>query len=396
MGLTLAHELLENGYKNICILEKEDTLGVHSSGRNSGVLHAGIYYSADSLKAKFCHEGNQLMRKFCARNKITLKNCGKVIVAADEDELAVLMELFKRAQKNGARCKIINEKELSKTEPLARTHEKALYSYDTAVVNPKDVLTALEKKLLKSGQVVIQKGAKLLNVLPQEKKAVTSKGDIQYNLFINAAGTYSDRVAGFFGLGLEYKILPFKGLYKKYISSSGLTVNGNIYPVPNINNPFLGVHFTRSISDDVYVGPTAIPVFGRENYMGLQGFGFESLDILYRDAIMFFKSRDFRTNAYSEIKKYYGKYFYNSAKKLVNRLEPAELVSSNKVGIRAQLVNWQKKEMVMDFLVLDGESSIHIMNSVSPAFTSSMAFSKYLVKQYILKKEKINGRNKKQ
>ncbi|MEK7851576.1 MAG: FAD-dependent oxidoreductase, partial [Deltaproteobacteria bacterium] len=196
-------------------------------------------------------------------------------------------------------------------------------------------------------------------------------------------GAYSDKVAHAFGVGLNYKAIPFKGIYKKLRPEKSYLVKGNIYPVPDIRNPFLGVHFTRSVKGDVYLGPTAIPALGRENYGILKGIDLEAIDISLREAVLFFVNPKFREVALTEPRKYIFKYFFEDARKLVKELNPEDIIPSDKVGIRPQLVDWDKKELVMDFMVVRDGGSVHILNSISPAFTSSMEFARFVVDKYI-------------
>ena len=186
-----------------------------------------------------------------------------------------------------------------------------------------------------------------------------------------------------FGVGLNYKAIPFKGIYKKLRPEKSYLVKGNIYPVPDIRNPFLGVHFTRSVKGDVYLGPTAIPALGRENYGILKGLDLEAVDISLREAILFFVNPKFREVALTEPRKYIFNYFFDDARKLVKELNPEDIIPSDKVGIRPQLVDWDKKELVMDFMVVRNGDSVHILNSISPAFTSSMEFARFVVDNYI-------------
>lgn len=377
-GLTIARELVKRGAEDILIIEKEDTLGFHASGRNSGVLHAGIYYTPDTLKAKFCVVGNRLMKEFCYEKGLTLKERGKVIVAKDPSEVGTLYELKRRAHLSGARAIIIDRKELSEIEPHATTCEEALFSPDTAVIKPKEVLKALEEELKQSGKVAISY-SETFRDLKGSNLALTSRGAIRFVKFINAAGTYADQIAHRFGLGKEYKILPFKGIYKKLAKHRTYLVRGNIYPVPDLRNPFLGIHLTRDANDEVYVGPTAIPAFGRENYKFFNGCSLETVSILYRDAVLFLTNPAFRSVALSEPKKYWRRFFFAEAKKLIPELRFEDLEEADKVGIRPQLVHWPSKKLVMDFVVLKDGDSLHILNAISPAFTSSMAFAKYVV-----------------
>lgn len=382
VGLTIARKLLQSGHENIVILEKENGIGKHASGRNSGVLHAGIYYTPDSLKAKLCFQGNMLMQEYCKERSLPLANNRKVVVAKNEKELETLKELYDRGIKNGAQVELIDEKQLEEIEPNAKTFKMALYSYHTAVIDPKAVLNSLHDDLVSSGKVQFFTNMEFTGV-QGSGIAVTNKGNIEFDTFINAAGTFSDRVAHIFGVGTNYKLIPFKGIYRKLVKEKSSMVNGSIYPVPNIRNPFLGIHLTKNVNGEVYIGPTAIPAFGRENYGIIKGLDKEVLEILFRDISLFISNSEFRKVATTEPRKYIFKNFFEDVSNLIKNISPDDIENSNKVGIRPQLVDWKSKELVMDFVVIKEGSSIHILNAISPAFTSSMAFAELIVNEYI-------------
>ncbi len=377
VGLAITKELLQRGCKNILVLEKEESLGAHSSGRNSGVLHAGIYYAPDSLKAKYCIEGNRLMRDFCRENGVAISECGKVIVADSEEKLEGLLELQQRAKRNGVESYLVDEKELAEIEPHAVTFEKAIYSPATSVFDPLGVLEALYSEIKRTGKARVLFDTTFIGK-KEDRVALTSRGDISYGKLINAAGLHADVVARHFGVGLRYRSIPFMGSYRELTEKSSHLVRGNIYPVPDARMPFLGVHFTRSTSGRVFIGPTAVPVLGRESYGFLEDLGLESFRFLYRNASMFMSDNGFRANAFSEAKKYLGRHFYSEAKKLVPALLPRNLTSSAKTGIRSQLVDWKEKKLVMDYVVFAEGDSLHVLNAISPAFTSSMSFAKHV------------------
>ncbi|NOR79787.1 MAG: L-2-hydroxyglutarate oxidase [Methyloprofundus sp.] len=382
IGLTIAKRLIDTGYKNILIIDKEENSGEHASGRNSGVLHSGIYYPNDTLKAQFTLQGNHLMKEYCIKNNLPICESGKVVVTNNDEEINTLNELYNRAKDNGAKVEIINKKKLKEIEPYAKTYKEALYVHDTTVVDPKKILLCLTNELVSSGKVKILYNTSFSS-LNNDNVAKTSSGLIKFDIFINAAGAYGDKISHSFGIGLNYKIIPFKGIYKKLVHNKSSFVNGNIYPVPDINNPFLGIHLTKSINGDVYIGPTAIPAFGRENYDIIKGIDSEVFDILFREGVLFFSNKKFRNIALEEPKKYWFKYFFNDVQKLISDITPNDIEYSSKVGIRPQLVNWKNKELVMDFLIKKEGNSVHILNSISPAFTCSMAFSKFVVDNYI-------------
>jgi len=382
IGLTVARELVHRGCDDILIIEKEEEVAKHASGRNSGVLHAGIYYTPDTLKARSCLNGNLLMRAYCNDKRLPILETGKVIVAKNEGEIAILKELERRATANGAKVDVIDERQLLDIEPNAKTCELALYSHYTAVVDPKKVLFSLKRDLEATGKVRFLFSCQFQG-LKGSGTALTSSGPVGFARFINAAGAHCDRVARFFGVGRNLRLIPFKGIYRKLRAEKSHLVRGSIYPVPDIRNPFLGVHFTRNVHGDVYLGPTAIPALGRENYGLIEGIDREGPIILARDAVLFVSNPKFREVALSEPKKYVFRYFFHDAARLVKELHPTDIVPSDKCGIRAQLVDWDKKELVMDFLVVREGRSIHILNPISPAFTSSMDLARRIVAEFL-------------
>lgn len=372
IGLTIAYQLKR--YKKDCdilIIEKEEDVAIHASGRNSGVLHAGFYYTSDSLKAKFTSNGNKLMKEFCQNNNIPINMTQKVVVAKDENELAFIDELYNRGIRNGVDVSVISEDELSKIDSNAKTYKKALFAPSTASVNPKEVCCKLR-------DVLTDMGVKFLFSTSFKKDA------FGYRTLINCAGLYADKIAKQFGIGKDYTMIPFKGIYYKYKGNGDIKTN--IYPVPNLNNPFLGVHFTITSKNEIKIGPTAIPAFWRENYQGLSRFNFlEFMEIFYYEAKLFvLNAFNFRKLAMSEIKKYRPKILINEAKLLVHKIGDDFVAMPS--GIRAQLLNTKNNELVQDFAVEYGENSVHILNAVSPAFTCSFAFADFVVKD-IIKRE---------
>ncbi len=382
-GLAIARELVGRGEDDILVIDKEPGAGVHASGRNSGVLHSGIYYSPGSLKARFCAEGNKLLSLYCKDKDLSLDKCGKVIVATDNEELQNLMLLYERAERNNVKCNLVNEKELSEIEPYARTFQKALYSPNTAVFDPVEILNSLIGDLTSSGKVRFLFDTAFIS-RNNNSGVRTTSGTVQFKKMINCAGAFADTVANEYGAGMQYRILPFLGTYKKLRKQYSYLVRSNIYPVPDLRNPFLGVHFTRARNGSVYIGPTAIPAPGRESYELLSGINMETPSIIYREIILFLVDRAFRDNAINEIKKYLSHYVYREARKMLPDLRLSYIENSGRTGIRPQLVDWENKKLVDDFLVLnDDYDNVHVLNAISPAFTSSMAFARYVVDKYI-------------
>ena len=368
IGMTIAYELIEkNQNLKIAIIEKEEDVAKHASGRNSGVLHAGFYYSKDSLKAKFTVEGNKLMKKFCKNNGIYINETKKIVVAKNEIELQGIYELHKRANINGVETFIVDENELSKIDPNIKTYKKALYSPTTASVDPVKVCLTL-KETLKSKNV--------------EFYFNTNFNDcyIKYEYLINSAGAYADKIAKQFGLAKNYIMLPFKGIYLKYLGNK-TSIKTNIYPVPNLANPFLGIHYTITVDGSVKIGPTAIPAFWRENYKGIENFNlFEMIEILYYETKLFILNAfNFRKLALSEMKNYNKNVFIQKAVDMVQSI--GRDFKPIPAGIRAQLLNTKTNELIQDFVLEHTKGSTHILNAVSPAFTCSFAFAKHIVKE---------------
>ena len=245
----------------VTLIEKEADCGEHASGRNSGVLHAGFYYTADSLKARLTRDGNRQLTEYCAERNLGINHCGKLVVAKNADELPVLDELLVRARHNGVELQDISAAEAAEIEPRVRTYERALFSPATASVDPREVMREFVADARRSG-VRILNGTRYLGT--RIGGISTTQGDIDSGYVINAAGLYADRVARDFGFAENYRILPFKGLYL-YANDTSAPLRTNIYPVPDLRNPFLGVHFTVTASGAVKIGPTAIQPFGGNN-----------------------------------------------------------------------------------------------------------------------------------
>lgn len=384
IGLSIARELnMRHPKSKILILEKEKDVAYHGSGRNSGVLHAGFYYTADSLKAKFTRDGNQALREYCYANNLRISESKKVVVTKDESELPALFELDKRGKTNGVDVTIIDEKELEAIDPNVRTFQHALYSPNTATVDPVEVSQAVRNELLSKG-VEISFGDGYRRKLDGNTIQTTKNNVYAAKIIINAAGLYADQVARDFGYSKDYTIIPFKGIYLKYTGKTP-PVSINVYPVPNLNNPFLGVHFTVTVDGTVKIGPTSTPAFWRENYSGFDRFtASEMARIIGWEALLFTTNAfGFRRLAIEEIRKYRKKYFTGLAKYLVKEMDVKGFNKWGVPGIRAQLLHKKTKELVMDFVVEGDRDSVHVLNAVSPAFTCSFPFAKWVVDNYV-------------
>ena len=383
VGLTIARSLmLRNFGASIAIFEKEDGLGFHASGRNSGVMHSGVYYKENSLKAKFCAQGSRFLIDFCEEFDLPTNRMGKVIVPTECDQDSQVDLLYKRGVKNGAELQIIDAKELKEIEPEAATASgRALYLPNATVIDSVAVLKQLKCNLMEKG-VKFFFSSELVSANPDKSEFTTKENLlVNYGKLFNTAGQHADKIAHLFRTAEQYTLLPFKGMYFSLKQSSNIKLNGLIYPVPDLNVPFLGVHSVKKVTGEVYFGPTAVPALGRENYYGLKGLEpIEAARIFKNLSIQYWKnSQGFRNYAHEEAGRFLKARFAAAAKALVPKLETQHLMSSKKVGIRAQLLNTETKELEMDFLIHKQDNTVHVLNAVSPAFTCSIPFAEYVV-----------------
>ncbi|MBF0370694.1 MAG: L-2-hydroxyglutarate oxidase [Magnetococcales bacterium] len=387
LGLTLALEVRKrHPGMRVVVLEKERQPGTHASGRNSGVLHAGFYYTADSLKARFCREGNRELTEYCLSRKLSIRRCGKLVVARSHADLPGLAELLRRGRVNGVALEELTAREALEIEPRARTVEKALFAPTTASVDPVEVMAALVQDARQAGvEILTQRrflGGKRIQ-RGESDGAVeieTSGGAMAAGYLINAAGLHADRVAHGFGFAREYAILPFKGLYL-YSDEPPESLKTHIYPVPNLDNPFLGVHFTVGVGGGIKIGPTAIPAFWREHYQGFEGFRLKEMgEILSREAGLFWGNHfNFRRLAFQELGKYRKSRLARLAGELVGDVDPAHYRRWGRPGIRAQLLHLPSRRLEMDFIYQGDAHSFHLLNAVSPAFTCALPLGRFLM-----------------
>lgn len=354
---------------------------MHASGRNSGVLHAGFYYTADSLKARFCRDGNRLLTEYCLEMDLPINRCGKVVVTRNENEISGLEELFRRGENNGVELIPLDEKQLAEIEPKAKTFAKALYSPATVTVDPHVINQHIFQQLNQKGVQIFFNTSYLS--CRKTKSVQTSRGQIEAGYVINAAGLYADRIAKDFGYSKDYTILPFKGLYLHAKDMFGLKTC--IYPVPDLDNPFLGVHFTVTVDGKTKIGPTAIPAFWRENYQGFDDFDLgEFFDVVALETMLMIRnSFNFRELAINELGKYYKPHLIKLASGLVHEISPSQFGHWGRAGIRAQLFNTKTSTLEMDFRFEGDDTSMHILNAVSPAYTCSLPFSRYIVDKIV-------------
>ena len=374
IGLSIARQLkFEYGDATVTVIEKEIAPGQHASGRNSGVLHAGFYYPADSLKARFTRQGNQLLSQYCIDRRLPLNRCGKLVVAQSAGDHAALDELRTRAQAAGVPLEDVSASEIHAIEPRARTHERALYSPSTATVDPAAVMRSLHEDAAHEGVRIVPH----TRYLRRHGRGIQTSGAIYYpGYVVNAAGVYADRIARHFGFAERYGMLPFKGVYL-YSDDVRERMRTNVYPVPDLRMPFLGVHLTTTPSGRTKIGPTAMPVFWREQYDGLNRFHLpEFVEIVLRQLTMFATGGwTYRRVAARELHKRSRAHVLALAARLVSGIDGSRYGGWETAGIRAQLVDIRRHALVMDFVLEHDDRSMHVLNAVSPGFTCAIPFA---------------------
>ncbi len=387
VGLAIAKEIKGRfPSSTVAVLEKEPAVALHASGRNSGVLHAGFYYSPESLKAKLTRDGNERMRNFCIENGLPLLETGKVVVARRQEDVPVLSELHRRGVANGVDVELVDPDRLAILEPLAETIDLALWSPRTAVADPAAVALALESNLRKAGVDFYfnQQVSKI-----KSHSLTTKNGDtFEFGHLVNAAGLYSDVMAKELGFGERYSMIPFIGLYFYAPALKG-TLERHIYPTPDPRNPFLGVHFTKTAHGDVKVGPTAIPILSREQYGFFEGLKASELLGILANYPRFIGSKhhDVWSLVKTELPKLSRKHLLGQAAKLTSKIDVSKFTVPGKPGIRAQLFDKREAKLEMDFVIEGDENSTHVLNAVSPGWTSCFSFAEYVVNDMELRQK---------
>jgi L-2-hydroxyglutarate oxidase len=388
VGLTLAYEIAHNNSKcEITIFEKEDNSLKHGTGRNSGVIHSGIYYTPNSLRSELCIKGSRLMKKFIQDHNLFLNPCGKLLLPRDLKEIESLNLLFERSKKVGVKAiKLDSKKEILKIEPNCNPlFDEALFIQDTAIGDPKEV----SKKLL---EILSEKKVTILyqheiSDVNSEKGIISVQNTIfEFDYIINAAGLYSDKIAKISNLKANYSSLPFKGKYWSVktpnISELPKTL---LYPVPNLAHPFLGIHTVYDQKGNFYLGPSSTPVFGKEAYKSFQNFNLsEFISLLFKFTIKIIKNENkLRSLAISEFRNLFLFHIRNSTKLYFKSNLNISLSESTKVGIRSQIFDNQSKTLFNDFVVVKQKKTIHILNAISPAWTSSFAMAKHIYSNFL-------------
>ncbi|WP_054949239.1 L-2-hydroxyglutarate oxidase [Numidum massiliense] len=378
VGLSTGRLLAEQApHAKIAVIEKEDGPARHQTGRNSGVIHSGIYYTPGSLKAKLARQGNAAMVRFCETHDIPYDVCGKVIVATEREEVPLLERLYERGQQNEIAVSMLGSEELREIEPHVKGIQ-AIRVPSCGIVDYKAVSTALARIIREQGGDLLY-GTKVEKIA-EGKDGVTletNKGSFQSRFVINCAGLYSDKVAQGSGVRTGMKIVPFRGEYYELVPEKRHLVKNLIYPVPNPDFPFLGVHFTRMMDGSIHAGPNAVLSFKREGY----------------------RKTSFNIREFSEVMVYTGfwklaianmgeglkemwrslskKAFLKSLQRMIPELTLEDIRPAD-AGVRAQALK-PNGDLVDDFAIFHGEHSLHVCNAPSPAATASILIGQTIV-----------------
>ena len=379
LGLSIGRKFLIEGYKNITILEKEDSIAKHQSSRNSGVMHAGLYYDPKSIKAFLCRKGILLIKDYCNKNNINWEECGKVVIASEEEHLNILENLFQRGITNGLKgIKKVNQREVNKIEPYVKA-KGGIFVPEESIVDFKEVAAKYKDEILSLGGSIKynSKVVEFQNLLDSEKLIFENGDSITGDIIISAAGLYGDILAKILKIDIEKKqILPFRGEYYLLKPDFQYLVKSLIYPVPNPNLPFLGVHFTRLIDGSVEAGPNAVLSCAREGY----NWKTWNLRELY-ESISYSGFQKFILNypliTAGELLRSLSKtIFVESLRKLIPDIK-SEMLISGPAGVRAQLMN-KSGGLEQDFDIRIKGNLISVLNAPSPAATSSLSIAEYV------------------
>ncbi len=383
VGLATAYSLVKkNPGLKVIILEKENSLAKHQTGHNSGVLHSGIYYKPGSLKAKNCREGKLAMEQFCCENEIDYDICGKVIVAVEKKELPAMENIYKRGRDNGISCELIDQKRLNELEPHA-SGVGAIHVPEAGIVNYRQVCEKLAKIIVEKESEIFT-GSKVTSIKSQSNSVIVEATQINQPIegkwLINCAGLYSDKVTSL-TQNPDVKIIPFRGEYFELKTEAHHLCKNLIYPVPDPNFPFLGVHFTHMIDGTVECGPNAVLAGAREGYKKTDiNFG-ELMETITYPAFWKIALKYWQTGLGEMHRSISKSAFVKALQRLVPDIR-AEHLEEAPAGIRAQALSPDGK-LVDDFLIQQNGRVVNVCNAPSPAATASLNIGRLIVEQYI-------------
>lgn len=380
LGLAVAREaLLRHDGLSVLVLEKEDRIAAHQTGHNSGVVHSGIYYAPGSLKARLCVQGSRALYAYCEEHGIATERCGKVVVATDERDLARLDDLHARARANGVDgATLLGEDDLREVEPSVKGI-RALHSPGTGIVDFRRVASTLADEIVGLGAAIRLRAAVLSMSLSGDRtvRLVTTAGSVEARVVITCAGLHSDRLARMTGGPASPRIVPFRGKYHALSAEASGLVRGLVYPVPDPSFPFLGVHFTKQISGEIWTGPNAVLALAREGYRGWDVDPRDLWETLSHSGFRSLARRYWRTGL-REVRGDISKHtFVRALQRLVPSVRAKHLAGAH-AGVRAQALS-SDGTLLDDFWFDRADRVLHLRNAPSPGATSSLALAKEVV-----------------
>ena len=372
VGLATAYHLTETyPDRSVVVLEKEKNLAAHQTGRNSGVIHSGIYYQPGSLRAKNCREGKRALVDFCEREGVNYDMCGKVIVAVDETERGGLQAIYERGQQNQIQCELIGPERLREIEPHARG-VAAIRVPEAGIVDYPGVARRMAGIVRERGHHILTDAA--VHDIQQHNGVLTvetAAGDVEANYLINCAGLYADRVAAMSGDTPAVQVVPFRGEYYELEPRARELCRGLIYPVPDPTFPFLGVHFTKMIDGRVECGPNAVMSFAREGYSFGDVDVRELFEMLTYPGFLRLAWRHWRTGLQEVAQSLSKRLYLNTVRALIPGIQEADLKPAPS-GVRA-LALTRSGDIVDDFLITETDRVVNVLSAASPAATASIS-----------------------
>ncbi|AND38474.1 L-2-hydroxyglutarate oxidase [Cytobacillus oceanisediminis] len=380
VGLSTGMELLSRfPSAKVAILEKESHVAAHQTGHNSGVIHSGIYYKPGSYKARLAKKGSESMTEFCREHGLEVDICGKVIVASEDFELPLLDDLYQRGLDNGLGIRMIDHGELHEIEPHVNG-KKAIHVPMAGIVNYKQVSEKMAEIITaKGGDILLNHKVLAIDETAQEVIVQTSMGEVRGAYYVNCGGLQSDRIAKLAGLKTDVKIVPFRGEYFMLKPEKSSLVKNLIYPVPNPNFPFLGVHFTRMINGAIDVGPNAVLSFKREGYKKTDLNVADLMEVVAYKGFWKLAKKYMKEGVEEMIRSASKELFMKNVQKLMPDIQKDDIVPGP-AGVRAQALK-DDGSLVDDFFIVPSKRSIHVLNAPSPAATASIEIGKEIVRK---------------
>jgi (S)-2-hydroxyglutarate dehydrogenase len=380
VGLAAAYALKQaDSRAEVTVIDKEKQWGMHQTGHNSGVIHSGIYYQPGSYKARFARLGGEMLINFCRQYDIPFEQCGKVIVATNERELLLLKNLYHRGLKNDLDLELIDQDRLREFEPHVSGIE-AIYVKETGIVDYSKVCETMAS-LLKDAGAELLLNTEVERIVEGSLKVdvITNRGVRTFDLAVNCAGLHSDRIARASGIDTDLKIVPFRGEYYKLRPEKRYLVKNLVYPVPNPQFPFLGVHLTRMINGEVEVGPNAVIGFKREGYKKTDFDAKDVLDIFSFKGFWKLAFKYWREGIGEMVRSYSKKAFLKDLQRLLPEVEIDDLIPTT-AGVRAQALR-ADGTLVDDFYIINTKRTVHVLNAPSPAATACLPIGEEIARR---------------